>query len=233
MNFFFDRNGFRMKSIVFIVLLISSSNSVPGVVKPPFGSLMFDLQLFNRCDKSNYCYAKISNSDYLMRRLNIEPSLSNGIFNLRFRIEFMCDTINCVMEVKDPYNRVIISKGNKQMTNNKFTATLGLPNSCSYEECQVIVFDILNWNNKLKIKETLPSTAQNWCGFNFDFSHSCDDRHCILIVSNSKEEFIFINMIKSDSRPISDGRNGVLGIVFFIFVTVFVIYFIKLSHDSR
>lgn len=70
------------------------------------------------------------------------------LFNLRLRIEFMCDTRNCAMQVKDPYNLVIISIGNRQTTNNEFTATLGFPNSCNYyEECQVIIFNMLNWDS--------------------------------------------------------------------------------------
>lgn len=214
---------------------MGSSNSVSGAVKPPFS-----LQLFNYFDESNF-YTKISNSNYLkMRRLNFDPNLSIGIFNLRFRIEFTCDTKNCVMEVMDPFNRVIISKGNRRTQNNAFVAILGFPNSCNHEMCQVIVFDMLNWNNRLITKETLPTTAQNStlnsCGFNFDFSHSCDDHNnnCILNVSNSRGKCIIVNMIKSDVNPFFDAKEKVLGFVFFViviaFVTAFVIYFIKLSY---
>lgn len=234
MKFFFDRNGFFMELIVFI--LISSSNCDPEAVKLPFSFSMFNLQLLNHCDESNCCYTKVSNLNYLkMRRSNFDPNLSIGIFNLRFRIEFMCDIRNCVTKVKDPYNRVIISEGNKQTTNNEFSAILGFSNSCNYQECEVILFDMLNWNNRLITKKTLRTTSQNssliWCSFNFNFSHSYDDLNCTLNVRNSRGgEFIIVNMMKSDVKHYSDGKLEILGFVFFVYMTAFVIYFIRLSY---
>lgn len=233
MNLFFDRNGFLMESIVFISLFGLSSHSAPGAVSPP----MFTLQLFNGCDESN-CYTKVSNLNYSkMWRSNSFPSLSIGKFNLRFRLEFMCDKRNCVMEVKDPYNRVIISNGNRETTNNEFTAILGFPNSCNHTVCQVIVFNMLHWNNKIINEKTLKATqAQdsglNVCGFNFDFSHSCDDINCILEVSNSRGDFISVNMIKSDV-PNSDGEKEIMGFVIIILGAAFVIYLIKVAYSHR
>lgn len=237
MNLFFDRNGFLMKSIVFISLFGLSSHSDPGAVSTPFSFSMFSLQLFNDCDESN-CYTKVSNLNYSkMWRSNFGPSLSIGIFNLRFRIEFMCDKRNCVMDVKDPYNRVIITKGNRETTNNEFIAILGFPNSCNLAECEVIVFNMLNWNNKLITKKTLKATqAQdsglNVCGFDFDFSHSCDDINCILQVRNSRGEFIIVNMIKSDV-PYSDAGGEIFVFVFFIMMAAFAFFLIKVSYSHR